>query len=166
MVTDAEALAHFQQGKEVLVRRRRDLDNAIAEVDRIIAMLRVETADVGDTPARQSEPPPSTSPYRNRAWYGKPTVREALLSIMVPGSPYRVLDLRSQLAERGIEVEDKRLRAVITKMTQGGVLENVDRGVYRVKRQNADGSTSVEPSDRTHEPEGGDPDGTALTLPD
>ena len=117
MSTTSEAVDHFRQGRAALLEKRREIDRAIADVDRILVLL--QASESQPTLGGFNGPPPKP-----------PTVREAVLEMLSDGQPWPVADILKGLVNRGVDAREASTRSIISKMDE---IHNVGRGLYQLR---------------------------------
>ncbi len=127
---DTEAINHFKAGREALLRKRKEIDHAIEEVDRILKVI------LGpDTAPRTADPPGGL--LAGLVMPGK-TFRQAVLEIITEhGGEIRVAELLPAVADRGLNVSDASARSMLAKLVQNKALMNPARGVYTLPQGGA-----------------------------
>jgi hypothetical protein len=117
-MADAQALDHFRRGREILLAKRREIDHAISEVDRIVALLSNETWMV-------SKPLPP-SPQAG-------TIRAAVIEMLKEHPrPWGVAEILDAVKEAGHGTTDASLRSILMKMVKRGEIANPSRGKYQI----------------------------------
>jgi hypothetical protein len=117
--------AEWQQEKDALMVRVRNLDGLLRDLDGVIER------------AALAEPEPSPPPLRK--WRlpsdAPPTVEEAVLVILADGEPRKVKMILDLLGRMAVECKEPSLRSIISKMVRAGKLVQVDRGLYALNAE-------------------------------
>ena len=86
-----ETIEHFRQGREALIRKRRDIDRAIADLDRIMELFGADEPGLAPVLALNMGSGPV------------PTVRQAILQVLSDGRGHRATEIVTELAARPLQ---------------------------------------------------------------
>ncbi|MDP9397530.1 MAG: hypothetical protein M3P96_06750 [Actinomycetota bacterium] len=166
MTLDDTAVEHFRQGRAALARKRDELDAAISQVDRILALL---TEDGASTETASTGTGAAAADVRNSAPSPRPGgTRAEILDLVADGHIWHFPAILLGLRARGNDSPENSVRSLLTKMVRrDGVLINPSRGAYQLASAAATTDTegvtadTATPSDLAPaEQEGGGADGT------
>lgn len=161
MSLDEAAAEHFRRGRAALTRKREELDDAIEQVDRILALItEVTGAQTTARPEQSSSERGGSAPAPRAGG-----ARAAILGLVADKSVWRVSAIVDSLKQQGNTSPENSVRSLLTKMVKDGVLINPSRGAYQLA--DAEAVTDAESAAATalsvlptRPLEGGEADGT------
>lgn len=133
---DVAAAEHLRRGREALVRKRQEIDDAIVAVDRAITLLDgpADAAPAAGAPGAVTEA--VKTPTHERvvppAPSARPTAREAILAILRSGERRSAREILDAAEEMGADANESTIRHRLAKLARDGVIDSSVRGHYKL----------------------------------